>query len=651
MILKPLLESTAQAKLTDLLRYRVWLEAHRYEMNRQKLTEAVIDGLSAANYATFMDQIRNRADFIMTSLPQVMLDLLAPEVVAGKRMDLNRPFGNGKDDNGDQVVDDPLEAGEPFLDINGNGRMDYDNTPKELEPYIDLTGNKQYDPPRDVLWPQLAPTVVGGDGTLAEPITFDYTNGHWEPIHGRVRAAVATALGKTLLQVPGGIRNLDVQGRQLYARQLYCLMLLLVDENYIAPWDENDPQINKVLDITIAGSLAQRLRALIGPVPDPTPAVNQYDARARATLLRKLTCRTIAQWAINCVDMRDSDVIMTPFEYDENPWDGWGVWDDNWNKDPVNDNANFILATFLPLDGDAATNENDAWVIDWSLHKQPNLGRTKTLFQLAVNSGQPVSTTNPPIVTHPFNQTRGVVWGAERPELLITETLALHDRRTEDRKSDAQGKHDELKGTDQNNYVDVDMDQRLRPKGSLFVELYNPWSPDGQYPAELYKRLDGTTNYQPNDPLDNKNQVVKGVDLSRLSNWGVKESFDATDKAIPDAAALTQDPSDGIIKRSPVFRLIVVDDWPRARNRDRAKIGNAQSQTGGAMTSNGAQQFAGYTQRMGDSPPEAKVNLPTGVTVDPATKLPRYLKQEVTAVEAWDATKPPPYRAHRSRLR
>ncbi len=32
----------------------------------------------------------------------------------------------------------------------------------------------------------------------------------------------------------------------------------------------------------------------------------------------------------------------------------------------------------------------------------------------------------------PLNQTRGVVWGAERPELLITETLAFHDRRTED---------------------------------------------------------------------------------------------------------------------------------------------------------------------------------------------------------------------------
>ena len=31
-------------------------------------------------------------------------------------MDLNRPFGDGRDNNGDGVVDDPLEAGEPFLD-------------------------------------------------------------------------------------------------------------------------------------------------------------------------------------------------------------------------------------------------------------------------------------------------------------------------------------------------------------------------------------------------------------------------------------------------------------------------------------------------------------------------------------------------------
>ncbi len=63
-------------------------------------------------------------------------------------MDLNRPFGDGRDNNGDGVVDDPLEAGEPFLDINGNGRMDYDpNTGKELEPYLDLNGDHKYNGP------------------------------------------------------------------------------------------------------------------------------------------------------------------------------------------------------------------------------------------------------------------------------------------------------------------------------------------------------------------------------------------------------------------------------------------------------------------------------------------------------------------------
>jgi hypothetical protein len=644
----------AQAKITDLLRYRVWLEARRYEMNRQRLTEAGIDALSAGNYKTFMDQIKARADFVINNLPNLTSDLLAPEVIAGQRMDLNRPFGDGKDNAGDGidnnrngiidepsevgdpyvdgVVDDPMEAGEPFLDINGNGQMDLDNSGKPLEPYIDLNGDKRYEGPRDRLWPELSPTAVGGNGTLAEPISFDYTNGHAEPVY----AAIAKSLN-----VLGGVRNLESQGRQLYARHLYCLMLLLMDENYIAPWDEKDPQINKLLDITIKGSFAQRLRAALGPSPDA-----QLDVQARAILLRKLTCRTIAQWAANCVDMRDSDVIMTPFEYDENPWDGWGEWDDNWNRDPVNDITNFAKSTFLPLDGDPATNENDAWVIDWTLHTPPNPGRPKTLVQLRANQGQPISTTNPPIITVPFNQTRGTVWGAERPELLITETLAWHDRRTEDRQGDSPGKHDEMHGgtagADAQHYPDIDMDQRLRPKGSLFVELYNPWSSNGQFPAELYSRFDSTTKYS--------RQPTSGVDLSRVSNFGVSETYNNLSITDPNAAILTTGPSgfdnntNRITKRSPVWRLIVVDDWPRARNRNRAKIGNGQSQTGGNSTANGAAQFAGYSQRVGDAPPEVKVNLPLGVTLGP-TGVPTYLAPMVADVEAWDATKPPPYRA------
>ena len=185
-------------------------------------------------------------------------------MLAGKRLDLNRPFGDGRDnagngidDNGNGlidepndgtdpfnmangVVDDPLEAGDPYLDVNGNG------TWQVGEPFINLDGNVDasddpiYTPPRDLLWADLTAQNV-----MAESIAFDYTNGFGYPIH----PVVATALGIPPNALPNvKVRNLESQARQVYARHLYCLMLLLVDENYIAPWDDNDPQIRELLD-------------------------------------------------------------------------------------------------------------------------------------------------------------------------------------------------------------------------------------------------------------------------------------------------------------------------------------------------------------------------------------------------------------------
>ena len=40
----------------------------------------------------------------------VWIDCIAPELLAGLKMNLNRPFGNGFDDNGDMTVDNPGEA-------------------------------------------------------------------------------------------------------------------------------------------------------------------------------------------------------------------------------------------------------------------------------------------------------------------------------------------------------------------------------------------------------------------------------------------------------------------------------------------------------------------------------------------------------------
>ncbi len=112
--------------------------------------------------------------------------------------------------------------------------------------------------------------------------------------------------------------------------------------------------------------------------------------------------RIVAQWAVNVVDFRDPDSIMTRFIYDPTPWDG--TWD-------------------------------------------------------------PTET----------------VWGCERPELLITETIAVHPRRTEDLTTDPSG--DDVAGGDPH------FDQGLRPEPFAYIELYNPWTQNSlnqSLPASLY---------------------------------------------------------------------------------------------------------------------------------------------------------------------
>jgi hypothetical protein len=72
----------------------------------------------------------------------------------------------------------------------------------------------------------------------------------------------------------------------------------------------------------------------------------------------------------------------------------------------------------------------------------------------------------------------GLVWGCERPELVMTETLAWHDRRTnnsgQEEKYPPDSDEDASLTTAQRN-PDLDYDQIVRPRGAFFVELYNPW--------------------------------------------------------------------------------------------------------------------------------------------------------------------------------
>jgi hypothetical protein len=143
--------------------------------------------------------------------------------------------------------------------------------------------------------------------------------------------------------------------------------------------------------------------------------------------------RVLAQWAINVVAYRDNNNVMIPFPYDPNPFSGNG-----WNP-PA----------------------------DTPVSKSPTY-------------------------------TQHTVWGCKRPDLLITETLAFHDRRTEDRNDEIFNSKDPTKlNWYVNNYGiptysrtaagfttaaqssgkrDPGFNSRFRPQGSLFVELYNPWT-------------------------------------------------------------------------------------------------------------------------------------------------------------------------------
>ena len=295
--------------------------------------------------------------------------LIAISIFDGLKMNVNRPFGNGFDDNGDGVVDNFIEAAS-----------------------------------REQLWP----TVFGA----ANPIWFDHDN------DGIAKVADPNAF----------------LARYHYARQLYVLMLLMNEREQI----DFDRSGNGNDDYSGDGSGDEK----------------EFN---------------LAQWAANVVDFRDADSIMTPFEFDLNPFNGWDV------------------------DGIIGT-ADDAHV------------------------------------------ERALVWGSERPELLITESLVYHDRRSEDLDTEQPNAGDQAAKFGNNG--ETDFDQRLLPRSGAFFELYNPWHSPGINPAGVV----GTGGWHPAEFYRNTN----GVRLNQTS--------------------LSADPI--TLRSSPVWRMIVVRGTDRHADPD-----------------------------------------------------------------------------------
>ncbi len=306
--------------------------------------------------------------------------LLSTELLSGTRMDLNRPFGNGLDDTtvdtnadnvpdaGNGVVDEPIER----LLL---AQLSLPNVDDRFEKYTSDGATFRFDHDND---------------------GFEWRNYNTDNVIDDADHLIA--LGEHIPGSPG----FDPPNtyRQAYARHLYVLMMALVDQDWYPHWDS-----------WVAN------REDLSPLPS-----NKLKQRSRA--------RAIAQWAVNVVDFRDSDSIMTPFEFDIYPF----------GAETTTVNPGELINTW-DVDGDITTD------------------------------------------TEPF---RDVVWGCERPELLMTETLAFHDMKVSDEATDsAAGGGDDLNGT-KTGTPDGDLDQKFLPQGSFFVEVYNPQSPTTPKPGELY---------------------------------------------------------------------------------------------------------------------------------------------------------------------
>ncbi len=315
---------------------------------------------------------------------QIHLDrMLAVELRKGSKLNLNRPLGNGSNDN--------AAAPDPFTDETFETETQLITTPV-------LPNEANNRRSKERAFPQVAGEYPAQANAWAR---YAATTLNQDDFNGIDRD------GDGVLDI-GDDRDMDgipdkiATGNELLARHLYCLMFSLIADPSNAVWVEDFPYpVNFTNDAAIR---------------------NRYAARR------------IAQWAANAVDYRDTDVRCTRLRYDPNPFNG---------------------------------------------------------FDLGIAQ-------------------RTVVWGMERPEVEITETAAIHDKRLkrnlvkEPDMADPTVTLDGELPTDEDpdptdmKDPDKDMDSFRIPQPTAIVELHNLRSPvvgsgesQPSFPAELYTNVGG----------------------------------------------------------------------------------------------------------------------------------------------------------------
>lgn len=291
------------------------------------------------------------------------------------------------------------------------------------------------------------------------------------------------------------VHNKGLAKRMEYARGLYIVLMTLIYEDMNA--ELCHPLSGEVDDED--NSVSSNLKNYFEDSFDLSVLQDQLGKDNENTTLlgRELIATRLAQWCVNVVDFSDPDATMTPFFFDPTPFDGWWVdgydWIDgdqavisdgenkknrweynNWTDEP---SINFIfpVANGLPSEQMcdyfcAAFDEAQAYqeegkvddILDWMNRDIKDLSdQTKDLgFRL--------------------------VWGMERPDLVLTETLNFHDLGIADTNIEWHKTND---ASDEQGYVedgDTDFDQVRRPIGSSYLELYCTANPNVPQSSELY---------------------------------------------------------------------------------------------------------------------------------------------------------------------
>ena len=292
---------------------------------------------------------------------------------------------------GDDAKDDPYEVNLTRLGSrNGYSTSPAGTTPGDtLFTPAELEGLLRYYDPDSLKLPR---RLVAISGSNAAANRLRLTTESWDTPavtgttwHAAIQAPFNAMLNTADLTAPD--RSFDFLSPETLMGHKFDINRPFHDTDYEEPNDAKGTARRQ--------AFARHLYCLMIAVADKNNVFQGKNPTERADLARQ-----IAQYAVNVVDYRDGDSVMTRFAFDPQ----FGPSDTTWSPGPDD-----------------------------------------------------------------------YVWGCERPELLITETLAWHDRRTDDGAVNG-------KVVDKTN-ADKHFDQVRRPRGAFFVELYSPWQARMAQPA------------------------------------------------------------------------------------------------------------------------------------------------------------------------